>query len=127
MKSTYPLTILTSLLAYRATLATATCYTSGDSWPNREVARSFVHDACYNNGGMFTGDYAPRQLKAMCPRDGGLGLEFVVQNLNTQVGFDLGDDDCYERLTNEIFGCEHGGASTVAGWYFRYVQSARRR
>lgn len=25
----------------------------------------------------------------------------------------------YNRLTNEIFGCEHGGSSVVAGWYFR--------
>lgn len=119
MKPTSLLTTLAGLLAFKIQGATANCYTNGDSWPNREEARSFVHDACYNDGGMFTGYYAPRQMKSMCPQSGGTGLVFDVQNQNTEVGFDLGDDDCYYRLSNEIFGCEHGGASVVAGWYFR--------
>jgi hypothetical protein len=56
----------------------------------------------------------------MCPRgDGSIGLEFVVLNQITDTSFDLGDDDCSERLNNEIFGCDHGGESVVAGWYFR--------
>lgn len=60
------------------------------------------------------------ELKAMCPRgDGSIDLEFVVQNQNTDTSFDLDDDDCSERLNNEIFGCDHGGESVVAGWYFR--------
>lgn len=115
MKTTTTLFALAGLLSH----ATATCFESGSYWPNREEARSFIHDACYKNGGMFTRDYAPRQLKAMCPRSGGVGLEFVVQNLNAGVGFDLGNDDCYNRLNGEIFDCEHGGESTISGWFFR--------
>lgn len=84
-----------------------------------QEARSFVYDACHSNGGMFTGNYAPLQLKAMCPRSGNMGVEFVVQNQNRDTGFDLGDDDCSERLNDEIFGCAHGGESVIAGWYFR--------
>lgn len=70
---------------------------------------------------MFTGYYEPRQVKMMCPRSkyNNLGLVFEVQNQNTEVGFDLGDDDCYEALNNEIFGCGQGGESSVAGWRFR--------
>lgn len=48
-----------------------------------------------------------------------MGVEFVVQNQNREVGFDLGDDDCSERLNDEIFSCAHGGESVIAGWYFR--------
>ena len=108
-----------TVLSFGIQSAVAGCFESGASWTNREEARNFVHSACFDNGGMFTGNFDPRQLKAMCPLSGNLGLEFVVQNLNTNTGFDLGNEDCYERLNNEIFACEHGGESTVSGWYFR--------
>lgn len=121
MKTSTILVALSGVLSFGVSSVSAGCYGSGDSWPNTEEARSFVQNACYNNGGMFTGWYAPRQTKSMCPRSGGksLGLLFEVQNLNTGAGFDLGDDDCYQRLTNEIFGCGNGGESTVSGWRFR--------
>jgi hypothetical protein len=119
MKSTTFLTALASALSLTLRTASGECFKDGASWPNREQARGFAWDACHSVNGMFTGNYEPRQLKAMCPDSGSLGLEFVVQNLNTEVGFDLGDDDCSERLNNEIFACEHGGESTVAGWFFR--------
>ncbi|KAK5137937.1 hypothetical protein LTR08_006706 [Meristemomyces frigidus] len=119
MKCTSMLAALSGLLSVGIQSVGATCYGSGASWPNTEEARTFVHDACYNSGGMFTGYYNSRQTKSMCPKSGNLGLQFVVQNTNTAAGFDLGDDDCYNRLSNEIFGCEHGGASTVSGWYFK--------
>ncbi|KAI3391928.1 hypothetical protein diail_6630, partial [Diaporthe ilicicola] len=121
MKTSAILVALGGVLSLGVQSVAATCYGSGDSWPNTEEARNFVHDACYNNGGMFTGNFAPRQTKSMCPRSAtrSLGLLFEVQNLNTNTGFDLGDDDCYNRLNNEIFGCGNGGESTVSGWRFR--------
>ncbi|CAD0054602.1 unnamed protein product [Aureobasidium pullulans] len=48
----------------------------GSTFPNRDEALSFVHDACYNNGGMFTGNFAARQSKSMCP-----ALEIPVSSL----------------------------------------------
>jgi hypothetical protein len=119
MKSTSIFAAIASMLSLGIHSASAKCFGDGASWPNKEEARSFAYDACHNNGGMFTGNYAPLQLKAMCPTSGNMGVEFVVQDQNKEVGFDLGDDDCSERLNNEIFGCEHGGESVVAGWYFR--------
>jgi hypothetical protein len=119
MKATSILAAIASILSFGIDSASAKCFTSGAKWPNREEARSFVYDACHKNGGMFTGNYAPLQLKSMCPRSGGLGVEFVVQNQNREVGFDLGDDDCSSKLNGEIFNCEHGGEIVVAGWYFR--------
>lgn len=108
------------LAAILAALSSMLTFGDGATWPNKEQARAFVYDACHKNGGMFTGNYDPCQLKAMCPRgDNDVGLEFVVQNQNAGQAFDLGDDDCSDRLNNEIFGCEHGGESVVAGWYFR--------
>jgi hypothetical protein len=116
-----PTTIITTLLTLALPGAQAGCYTSGDTWPNKEEARSFVENACKGANGMFTGDFAARQTKSMCPRSGSksLGLQFEVQNLNANTAFNLGDQDCYDRLNNEIFGCDHGGESTVAGWRFR--------
>lgn len=121
MKTSTILVALGGVLSFGVQSVSANCYGSGDSWPNMEQARAFVQDACYKQGGMFTGNFAPRQTKSMCPRSGSknLGLLFEVQNLNTNTGFDLGNDDCYKRLTNEIFGCGKGGESTVAGWRFR--------
>lgn len=119
MKATKTLAALASILSFTAQGVMATCYGSGDTWRNTETARSFVEHACYANGGMFTGNFNPRQTKSMCPRDGGLGYLFEVQNLNDHQGFDLGNDDCYNRLNNEIFGCSQGGQSTVSGWRFR--------
>lgn len=93
MKSTTLLASLASLLTLGISSISAECYSDGVSWPNREEARNFVQDACYGNGGMFTGQFAPRQMKSMRPRSGSIGLVFDVQNQNTEEGFDLGDDD----------------------------------
>ena len=110
--------------------ATASCYGSGDTWPRydwggytlgRQEALGWIDFACKGNGGMFTGSFAPGQTKRMCPTSvhNGKPAGFEVQNLNTQQAFDLGDQDCYDRLAAEINGCERGGTSTVAGWRFR--------
>ncbi|KAH7159194.1 hypothetical protein DER46DRAFT_663172 [Fusarium sp. MPI-SDFR-AT-0072] len=32
---------------------------------------------------------------------------------------DLDNNDCYTRLKNEIYGCDHGGESTISKWRFR--------
>lgn len=119
MKTSSILATIASMLSLGIKQVSAKCYGDGATWPNKEEARNFVYEACHNEGGMFTGNYAPLQLKAMCPRSGNQGVEFVVQNQNRDTSFDLGDDDCSERLNDEIFGCEHGGESVVAGWYFR--------
>ncbi|KAG5781168.1 hypothetical protein H9Q73_005192 [Fusarium xylarioides] len=68
---------------------------------------------------MFTGGFRPGQTTSMCPRSGGYGLLFEVQNLGNRE-FDLPDGDCYKHLTDEIFACSHGGESTINGeWRFR--------
>lgn len=118
MKTTTVVAILGGMLPFGLQGVRAECFGSGHTWGSTEVARGFVHDACYNFGGMFTGNYDPEQTKSMCPRDGNLGYLFQVQNLNDHEGFDLGDDDCYNRLVDEIFGCSQGGQSTIAGWRF---------
>lgn len=112
-------TLFTTLLTL-SDLASAKCYGSGDSWPNRDEARRFVIEACNNSGGMFTGGYERMQTKSMCPRSGGKGLLFEVQNLTPNEGSsDLSNAECTLRLENEINGCDKGGESTVNGWRFR--------
>ncbi|THZ11854.1 hypothetical protein D6C90_10456 [Aureobasidium pullulans] len=111
-------TIILTTLALAMTTS-ARCFPDGATWNNREQARTFINDACYKSGGMFTGNYAPRQLKAMCPRGQGQNIDLVVQNLNGNTGFDLADKDCYDRLNSGISKCPHGGETTAAGWFFR--------
>ncbi|KAJ5041611.1 uncharacterized protein L3040_005189 [Drepanopeziza brunnea f. sp. 'multigermtubi'] len=89
-------TVLVSLTSLFS-LASASCYGSGDGWPNKEQARGFVYDACHKNGGLL----------------------FIVENLNRESGFDLGDGDCEKELNRLIFECDLGGDSVVAGWHFR--------
>lgn len=119
MKTTTTIAALCSVLAFSIQSVEAGCYTGGKSWPNVEEARSFVDFACRGENGMFTGEFALRQAKSMCPTSRGLGLLFTVRNDNTQEGFDLDENDCITRLENEIYGREHGGESEVAGWFFR--------
>ena len=119
MKTTTAIAALCSMLTFGIQSVEAGCYGRGESWPNREEARSFVDHACRAEGGMFTGFFEPHQEKSMCPSSRGLGLLFTIRNDNAQQGFDLGDDDCVTRLENEIYGCENGGESEVAGWFFR--------
>ena len=115
------ITILTTLTSFVA-LASAGCYSSGSTFPNRDEALSFVHDACYNNGGMFTGQYSPGQTKSMCPHSkysGNANVKFEVENQNKNAGFDLGDDDCVKRLYSEIDSCSWGGESSYSGGRFK--------
>lgn len=119
MKTSAILTALGGVLAFSAQGVLATCYGSGDHWPNKDTAAKFAYDACYNSNGMFSGQFTPGQTKSMCPRDSGLGLLFEVQNLWAGQYLDLNNDDCYTRLKNEIYGCNQGGESTVSNWRFR--------
>lgn len=108
---------LVGVASLNAQVATATCnsFWGNTEWHNRENARGYVRDACYNNGGMFTGVYSPRQTKRMCPS----GHLFEIENLNGRDSFDLGNDDCYNRLISEINNCDYGGESTQSGWRFK--------
>jgi hypothetical protein len=96
----------------------------------KKEARGWASDACRKNGGMFTGNYAPGQTKAMCPETTRQGLDpkryarkvkFEVQNLNKNTGFDLRDDDCYDKLVSEINSCTYGGKTIIVSWRFRGV------
>jgi spermidine/putrescine-binding protein len=111
-------TIILTTLALAMTTS-ARCFTDSATWDNREQAHTFINDACYKSGGMFTGNHAPHQPKAMCPRGQDQNIDFVVQNLNANTGFDLANQDCYDKLDSEISKCAHGGETTNTGWFFR--------
>lgn len=113
-------TLLVGLVS--ATSVSATCFGSGVGWDNRNNAAYHAGRACRGydgNAGAFQGWFAPGETKYACV-DGGQGIryDFRVGNRNFDTGFDLGDDDCAARLGNEIWGCDLGGSSTVAGWEF---------
>lgn len=117
MKASAIFLAITSLAAQGAM---AGCYGSGNIWLDTSEAQEWVRHACKDNGGMFTGFYNPGQTKKMCVASkwGGQTNGFEVQNLNNNQGFDLGDNDCFDRLNSEI-NCLFGGTSTVAGWRFK--------
>jgi hypothetical protein len=116
---------IAALAALNAEIASARCFLVGYGYSSKDEAKGWANDACRNNGGMFTGNYAPGQKKSMCPetkynaQGNARKVKFEVTNLNNNQGFDLGDDDCYKRLVSEIDSCRWGGETTVAGWKFR--------
>lgn len=44
---------------------------------------------------------------------------FEVLNQNTEQGFDLNDDNCYNSILSETEKCMWNGESSYAGWRFR--------
>lgn len=63
--STMKTTTVIGVLALGISTASATCYGSGQFFPNREEARTFAHDACYNNGGMRSQHRGLHQIKSV--------------------------------------------------------------
>ena len=122
MKTT---SISTFLLAavLSATSVSAKCYSGEVQWDNKDTAAWHAGRACRGydgKQGAFQGWFSPGETKHVCV-DSGLGqrFDFTIINRNWDTGFDLGDDDCANRLSNEIYGCAYGGESEVAGWMFR--------
>ncbi|KAK6223895.1 hypothetical protein LQW54_000039 [Pestalotiopsis sp. IQ-011] len=119
MKSATLITSLGAILALGTQAAMATCYGSGPEWPDKSQALGFIRDACSKTNGMFTGGFNPLQTKWMCPHSKDIGLLFEIQNLNNVGTYNLDDNECITRLSNEINGCSHGGESSISGWRFR--------
>ena len=49
----------------------------------------------------------------MCPRGQDQNIDFVVQNLNANTGFELANQDCYDKWNSEVGECTHGGEETT--------------
>lgn len=116
----FTLAILPLLTAL--TPVNAGCFSGGESWQDRGAARWHIERACKGydgNQGAFQGFFRPGEAKRACVQHSGTQkFEFLVQNLNSRDGFDLGDGDCVWRLQNEVNGCEKGGSSDISGWRF---------
>ena len=111
---------LQTLLVLGAVVDTtlAGCYTSGEwwkHWTNQRDAQNAARDLCYN----WLADWFDQgQTKTRCaPLDMGIHVDFTV-GWRGQGRYWLNPQDCYDRLSNEIWACELGGASTIADWYF---------
>ncbi|KAF5012534.1 hypothetical protein FDECE_1401 [Fusarium decemcellulare] len=131
MKTTGYLSSFVLVLAAGTGTVLAGCYGEGlegqTQWPGpldegRAAARYHVERACRGydgKQGVFQGTFAPNEERYHCePYDAVTSFVFKVKNLNSEQSFDLKDDDCAFRLENEINGCDQGGASEVAGWWF---------
>ncbi|KAL8729509.1 MAG: hypothetical protein Q9166_004681 [cf. Caloplaca sp. 2 TL-2023] len=114
---------LTALpLAFLPTLISAACYNSGESW-NRDLAPSAVDNACKNLAGNYNlneSKVKKIEIKDQC-------YVFVLQRTSD------GDDavlrkitkaECKKGMNRELFGCEHGGASSYKNWIYKYVAGA---
>ncbi|PVH87868.1 hypothetical protein DL98DRAFT_525155 [Cadophora sp. DSE1049] len=132
MKLALTLPTITSILLTTTltSLTTALCYTTGKSL-NRERAGYHVGRACKGydgNAGALQGYFAPGATKYACINDaviGGGKLELEVQNLNSGIGFDLGDVDCTAELNLIIGLCGMGGTvPNSEGWRFRVDPNA---
>lgn len=108
----------------------ANCYTSGVLWEeDRDNAAYHAERACRGydgQQGVFQGVFQPNERRHVCVElSGTIYADFVVQNLNLNQAFDIADDDCVQRLHNEIYGCDFGGITVNADWRFMYVLCLR--
>ena len=125
--STLPL--LATFLSATLPIVSAKCYNNDDlsiDWGGSRVTADGTNDiACYQANGAFAGTFGPGETKRYCvtyrsgPSKNDRSLFFEITNLNTGASFDLGNDDCKNRLHDEVWGCGAGGESTIAGWKFR--------
>lgn len=115
MKLTGSLLALSSTLTYTVLGIEAGCYGSGAAWGNVDETRGWAREECYNGGGALNGRWEPLAAKSFCRS----GVSFSIQNLNDHEGFNLENYDCYNRLSDIIVGCFHGGSNDVAGWRFK--------
>ncbi|KAL2075425.1 hypothetical protein VTL71DRAFT_368 [Oculimacula yallundae] len=107
-------------LATFATVVSAGCYTSGEGFDtdnNRGHARRAAIDLC--QGQVLSGYFNQGQSKTRCAdMDNNKKVDFQVVWLG-KGGLTLKPSDCEWRLHNEINGCNLGGESIIADWFFR--------
>lgn len=118
MKLSIPLVVLAS-----ATSAMAGCYTSGKPYLNdcnKDSFKGAVDDLC--DKAVLSGWFnAPRTRKTACAnaRCNGIKVNLEVEWRGPSGGATLAVSDCKWRLKNEIDGCDKGGESVVADWFFK--------
>jgi hypothetical protein len=117
MKLSTPLVILTSV-----TGTIAGCYSSSGTFIqdcDKNAFRGAVRDLCRGPlSGFFDSLNTNRTICANSPCNNTIA-HFTVGWEGKRGGYTLAASDCELRLNNEINGCNHGGESIVADWFFR--------
>jgi hypothetical protein len=117
MKLSTPLIILASV-----TGTIAGCYSSSGTFIqdcDKNAFRGAVRDLCRGPlSGYFDSPGTNRTICANSPCNNTIA-HFTVGWEGRGGGHTLAAGDCELRLNNEINGCNHGGESIVADWFFR--------
>lgn len=104
------------------TVVSADCFGSGDSWSSEiQLARDGVDYWCDNavtNGGGLSGSFTAGQTKTRCTEMTANKHAILTVQWTGQGTHSLNDNDCKDKLKQEINACEHGGRRTTADWYF---------
>lgn len=108
--------LILALLPAVSTVSAA-CYGSGITWGvHRDAARRAVGAWCAPH--TLSGYFNQGQTKTKCVNTGAQKVNFEV-GWRGRGGLTLRDEDCFNRLIDEIVGCDRGGAKTTADWYFK--------
>jgi len=111
-------TTIATLLAAAAGVS-ATCYNSGETWGDQNVALEAIKNEC---DWFFKGTYGPAGTpsgyKGKCVNANGKKLEFQLWHVS---GGDRQIDaaECYDGFRKEITGCTHGGKSKYSNWEYK--------
>ncbi|KAI9147021.1 hypothetical protein HJFPF1_13052 [Paramyrothecium foliicola] len=114
------LTSAFALFAF-AGFSSAECYGSGADWYDRDNAALAANAAC---GQQLGGTYGPESTfngqKAACVNTVNGKIDFIITHISEGEML-LPQDECYDGLQKEIYGCGKGGETSYTNWRYKYV------
>ncbi|KAF7559136.1 hypothetical protein G7046_g5025 [Stylonectria norvegica] len=107
-------TLLVSLIPL-SSLATAGCYSGGESWGDQKagVQTTLRDQLCQ---GTLSGHFDQGQEKSACMAMNDRHADFTVKRKTGPL--DLSPSDCYFYFNREIDGCGNGGSTEYEDWIF---------
>ena len=113
--SNMQLHILLALAPALVPLVSATCYSGGEKWPNKEHAVAASAAFCKK----AKGHYNPSESFGLCDSNSESNIRYnfrVWNKSNVPGGKTLSEETCKFRMSREIIGCERGGRRSEGDW-----------
>ena len=99
----------------------ADCYGSGADWYDKDEAASIANSACnLQLGGTYGPESTYNGQKASCFNTPNGKIDLVVTHIS-EGELLLPQDECYDGLQKEIYGCSKGGESSYTNWRYKYA------
>ncbi|KAL8764717.1 MAG: hypothetical protein Q9209_007913 [Squamulea sp. 1 TL-2023] len=110
--------LLAALAAFSISSTSATCFSTGDTWSDKDNAKDKLNDVCYE----LDGTYDAGEVYSVC-RNGGTPYyaQKYIFEVNNQNGHavSLSHTACVANLKRQIDNCPRGGYESFGGARFK--------